>query len=107
MSTSCKVAGLGSARSFRFRLQNAMSNNSILPRIQHLLQKNFLLTPDQVFPDRRLTDFAIDSLSMIEFMLMLENEFEISLPDERGDIRTVADIVNMVEKAASATTVAA
>ena len=84
-----------------------MSNNPILPRIQYLLQEHFLLTPDQVFPDQRLTDFAIDSRSMMEFMPMLENEFEISLPDEGGDIRTVADIVSMVEKAVPATTVTA
>jgi acyl carrier protein len=82
-----------------------MNNNSILARIQRLLQEQFLLTADQVLPDQRLTDFAVDSLSMMEFMFMLEREFEISLPDERGEIRTVADIVSVVEKAVSATAV--
>ena len=66
-----------------------------------------MLTPDQVFPEQRLADFAIDSLSMIEFTFMLEDAFAISLADERGEIRTVADIVSIVEQALSARAVTA
>jgi acyl carrier protein len=84
-----------------------MKNDSIPVRIQRLLQGQFLLTADQVLPDQRLAEFAIDSLSMMEFMLMLEDEFAISLPDGHGAIRTVADIVSVVENAVSAMPVTA
>jgi acyl carrier protein len=74
----------------------------ILSKIQRLLQEQFKLTADQVRPDQCLADQDIDSLSAIEFLFKLEDEFDISLSDERGDFRTVADIAGIVEKALSA-----
>jgi acyl carrier protein len=48
-----------------------------------------------------LVDLGIDSLAAIEFMFELENQFKVSLSDERTELVTVGDIVTVVEHAFS------
>ena len=75
------------------------NSSSTLARVQTLLQAHFSLTPEQVQPDTPLVDLGIDSLSAIEFMFELENQFKVSLSDERTELVRVADIVAIVEHA--------
>ncbi len=75
--------------------------------IQELFQQHFSLSADQIGPERCLADLGIDSLSAIEFMFLLEDKFGISLAEERGEFRTVADIENMVVRALSVRSAAA
>lgn len=72
---------------------------STLPQIQQMLQEHFSLSPEKVLPGQTLADLGIDSLAAIEFMFSLEDAFGVSLSEERGELRTVADIVAVVEKA--------
>ena len=46
---------------------------------------------------RLVEDLGIDSLTTIEFMFKLEDEFSISLSEERGTLNTVRDIANLVD----------
>ncbi|MBI3376724.1 MAG: acyl carrier protein [Betaproteobacteria bacterium] len=71
-------------------------------RVQQMMQEHFSLAAGQVLPDQTLADLGIDSLGAIEFMFLLEEAFGVSLSDERGELRTVSDIVAVVEKAATA-----
>jgi acyl carrier protein len=82
--------------------QIASANSSTtLQQVQELLQAHFSLAPEQVHPDTPLVDLGIDSLAAIEFMFQLENEFKVSLSDERTELVTVANIVSIVEHAFS------
>jgi acyl carrier protein len=74
-----------------------MSN--VASDVQELLQEHFSLVLDQVAPEQKLEDLGIDSLSAIEFMFQLEDTFQISLSEERGEMRTVSDVVAIVERA--------
>ena len=49
-------------------------------------------------PERSLETLGLDSLSVIEFMFVLEDEFKIKLSDERIEIKTINDIVTLVDK---------
>ncbi|MBY0578155.1 MAG: acyl carrier protein [Burkholderiales bacterium] len=49
-------------------------------------------------PERSLETLGLDSLSVIEFMFVLEDEFKIKLSDERVEIKTIQDIVLIVDK---------
>ena len=49
-------------------------------------------------PERSLETLGLDSLSVIEFMFVLEDEFKIKLSDERVEIKTVQDIVTLVDR---------
>jgi acyl carrier protein len=77
------------------------TSSTTLERVQGLLQAHFSLAPEQVQPETPLTDLGIDSLAAIEFMFELENQFKVSLSDERTELVTVADIVAVVERAFS------
>jgi acyl carrier protein len=75
---------------------------TVLARVQSLLQEHFSLAPDQTAPDRRLTELGIESLDAVEFLFKLEDEFKISLTEERAVFNTVGDIVSIVEKVLAA-----
>ena len=68
-----------------------------LERIQNLLAQKFELKPDQLQPESQLEGLGLDSLAIIEFMFNVEDEFKIKMPEERVEIKTVQDIVAIVE----------
>jgi acyl carrier protein len=68
-----------------------------LARIQRLLVEKFELKPDQLQPESQLDGLGLDSLAIIEFMFNVEDEFKIKMPDERVEIKTVQDIVTVVD----------
>jgi acyl carrier protein len=76
--------------------------NSVLDRVQTLLQEHFSLSPEQTAPDRTLEQLGIESLEAVEFLFKLEEEFKISLSEERAVFATVGDIVSIVEKTLAA-----
>jgi len=44
-------------------------------------------------------DLGADSLDIVELITTIEDEFDLSIPDEAADeIKTVSDIVNYIEK---------
>jgi acyl carrier protein len=44
-------------------------------------------------------DLGADSLDVVELVMALEDEFGIDIPDEEvGEIKTVGDAVNYIEK---------
>jgi acyl carrier protein len=72
-----------------------------LERLQILLAQRFALQPDQLRPDSELEHLGLDSLTVTEFMFNLEDEFGIRFPDERAEIKTVHDLVTLVDDLAS------
>lgn len=79
------------------------SIESVLTRIQALLQVHFNLAPADLAPERPLESLGIDSLAAVEFMLELEDTFRVSLAKERTDVVTVGDIAAVVQRAMSRT----
>jgi acyl carrier protein len=73
-----------------------------LEAVQAILKTNFDLSADVLRPDARLEDLAIDSLSMIEVMFALEDEFNVSMPPEpatlNSQLQTVGDLVSYVDQ---------
>ena len=73
-----------------------------LQSMQGILKANFDLAPEVLQPDAALEDLDIDSLSMIEVLFAVEDEFKIVVPHEpaawRGETRTFGDLVDYVDK---------
>jgi acyl carrier protein len=67
-------------------------------RVRALIAKEFNLNEADLKPESKLEDFGLDSLAVIEFMFTLESEFNIVLSDEREQIQTLSDIVQMVDR---------
>jgi len=69
-----------------------------LQTIQHMMAEQFDLKEESLLPDTQLEVLGLDSLSVIEFMFSIEDKFHVKLPDERVEIKTVLDIVSVVER---------
>ncbi|WP_128895441.1 acyl carrier protein [Longirhabdus pacifica] len=57
---------------------------------------------EQIHDDQNMYDIGFDSLRYMEFIVLLEETLEITVPDEMLDIRadvTLKDIVTMVSHA--------
>lgn len=74
---------------------------AVMTKIQSMLEKQFGFTPEQLAPEQALADLGVESLSMVEFMFDLENEFSIDLSGSNslGVPRTVAELAVLVEAA--------
>jgi acyl carrier protein len=74
-----------------------------LARIKALAAKEFAIDASGLDPVAPLDTLGIDSLSFIEFMFKVEEEFGVSVPDEElKAIRTLADLERHVGAALSA-----
>ena len=74
-----------------------------LARIKQLAAKEFSLDPGKLDPAAPLDALGIDSLSFIEFMFKVEEEFGVSVSDEQlKGIKTLADLERLVGAALAA-----
>lgn len=71
---------------------------SSLQTIQNMMVKQFDLKPEDLTPDATLEGLGLDSLSVIEFTFNLEDELKITMPEERVELETLQDVVNLVDK---------
>ncbi len=71
---------------------------SSLPTIQRMMVAQFDLKIEDLTPDATLESLGLDSLSVIEFMFNLEDEFKIQMSDERVEIKTLQDVVNLTDR---------
>ncbi len=72
-----------------------------LESVQTLLAEKFDLNPAQLQPESQLDQIGLDSLSIIEFMFLVEDEFKLKMPEERVEIKTVQDIVTVIDRLVS------
>ena len=74
-----------------------------LGRIRDLAAKEFSINPDGLDPSAPLDTLGIDSLSFIEFMFKVEEEFGVAVSDEDlKSIKTLADLQRHVASALAA-----
>ena len=74
-----------------------------LARIKDLAAREFSIDPTGLDPAAPLDSFGIDSLSFIEFMFKIEEEFAVSVSDEDlRSIKTLADLERHVSAALAA-----
>jgi len=72
-----------------------------LQSVQGILQANFALASEALQPDAKLEDLDIDSLSVIEVMFAVEDQFKIIVPSKNmrllAEIKTIRDLVTYVD----------
>ncbi len=74
-----------------------------LARIRDMAAKEFSIDPSAMDPAAPLDALGIDSLSFIEFMFKVEEEFGINVSDEDlRSIKTLADLERHVGAALAA-----
>ena len=77
-----------------------MTSEEQTKKIDAILIKHLAVDPEKVVPTANLEmDLRTDSLDTVEIAMMLEEEFDIDLPDdELEEVRTVQDVYNIVAK---------
>ena len=72
-------------------------------RIRSIVAEQLGVDLAEIHPDSSiLDDLCADSLEIVELMMVLEEEFEIEVPDEVAEaIRTVADVERYVSEQVS------
>ncbi len=68
-----------------------------LERIKKLAATKLRLDTSQFTEHTALDDIGVDSLGLIEFLFVLEDEFHVRFPQERDALRTVGDLVAYVQ----------
>ena len=68
-----------------------------LEKVKTLIAERFGLDKSELDSESQLEGLGLDSLAITEFMFDLEDAFTINLPYEKAEIRTVQDIVCIVD----------
>jgi acyl carrier protein len=72
----------------------------ILTRLQHILAERFALSANDVtWSAPFLQEVGAESLDIVELVMELEEEFEITIPDDQAEkIKTVGDAIDYIER---------
>ena len=72
----------------------------IFEKLKDIIAEQLSVEADEVNMDSNIQDdLGADSLDVVDLITTIEDEFDISTPDEAvEEIKTVGDIVNYIEK---------
>ena len=72
----------------------------MLDKVREIIVEQLGVEPDQVKPESNFVDdLGADSLDIVEFIMALEEEFGIEIPDEDVEkIVTVKDVVEYISE---------
>ncbi len=73
---------------------------SLEPRVRNVLAIHLDVESSRLQPEARLgEDLCVDSLAAVDLAMVLEDEFDIALPEEiLGCVRTYGDVVTLVQE---------
>lgn len=70
---------------------------SSLKDLQDLIQQKYGIEPSALDPNASIRGAGLDSLALVEFLFAVEDHFHISLPDQQGELDTLADLAQLVD----------
>ncbi len=73
---------------------------NVEPRVRNVLAIHLDVESTRLRPEARLgEDLCVDSLAAVDLAMVLEDEFDIALPEEiLGCVRTYGDVVTLVQE---------
>ena len=63
-----------------------------------VLSEKYDVDPESISPDAVLVDLGLDSLTIVELLFDLEDEFEIEVPEERATFQTLGEAAALVDE---------
>ena len=72
-----------------------------LEKIKPMISEKFGIDEAQITADTRIIeDLGADSLDLVDMLTIIEDDFNIVIPDEAAmNMRTVGDVVDYIQKA--------
>ena len=73
---------------------------AVADKVIELISKQLNKPADEITNDKEIVkDLGADSLDVVEMLMSLEEEFNITVPEEDAvNIKTVGDIINLIQK---------
>ena len=83
----------------------AMTRAEIEEKLKQIVrQEKHDLPEEKLTPDAQLADAGIDSLDALTILFAIEEEFKISVPDDRArSMKTFGDMIDIVQELVPAT----
>jgi acyl carrier protein len=75
-----------------------MNSQNNLKWLEKTLNTKFNSSVSNITEDTSIEDLGIDSLDLVELQLEYENDFQVELPDSTDEIRTVKDLLSLLER---------
>ena len=69
--------------------------DDLVQRVLHVIAATKHIAPETVTIDSEFEQLGIDSMDAVEILFALENEFDVSIPDD--EVRTVRNVRQMCE----------
>ena len=66
--------------------------------LSDVLSEKYEVDPDAISPEATLTQLGLDSLTIVELLFDVEDEFGIEVPEERATFETLAEAAALVEE---------
>ena len=66
--------------------------------IAKVLSEKYDVDPEAISPEATLTELGLDSLTTVELLFDVEDEFEIEVPEERATFKTIAEAAALVDE---------
>jgi acyl carrier protein len=70
-------------------------SDELIERVRKVIANSKRIPEETVTVDSSFEELGIDSMDAVEILFALENEFDISIPDE--EVKTVRNVRQMVE----------
>ena len=73
---------------------------SIQEKVYEIIERKLSVNPEQITPEASfLDDLGADSLDTVELVMDLEDEFNLTIPDEGQEkLRTVQDAIDYLDE---------
>ena len=66
--------------------------------LAQVLSEKYDVDPDTISPEATLTELGLDSLTIVELLFDVEDEFGIEIPEERATFQTLAEAAALVDE---------
>ncbi|MEU2718659.1 acyl carrier protein [Streptomyces sp. NPDC007205] len=70
----------------------------ITARVQDVLIKKFNISSDRLSPDAPLKSLQMDSLALVEFVLEVEDQFGVQIPEADAGALTVSQVTHYIAR---------
>ena len=66
--------------------------------VAEVLSEKYDVDPEAISPEATLTELGLDSLTVVELLFDVEDEFGIEVPEERATFQTLAEAAALVDE---------
>jgi len=71
---------------------------STLKRVKKLFLDNYDMPEERLQPETTIESIGLDSLDKIDFLFVLEKEFDIKIPERDVTLTSIQDVISVIDR---------